>query len=419
MSLQHFFRSVVLFLLLFTFQITPSHAQRIDEKWGIDLLGGIPFSNFNERTRSTAIFGMNLRYAVSPAFSLQLSGYKGTFKQSKRPNYYNRQFQNNFFRFSIRQQINLFPLLNLNSVANYFDIVGFTGIGFISNNVKTDISTSIPGYERWAGVNYKGNSLVYSIGGGLRFNITPHFSFIAQYEYNLTNSDYIDGYKTIEGINQNGKTRVTNDAFSLATAGFSINFGKRRRTSVVDKKSVTIEPAITEQKNEQLEKLGTLVQNNTKNLEETNNQIRQTIQILNNFVKFSSENQLEKQKEYSKKLQEQIDSLRSKQLKTDSLMALKQRSDSLVLQQQKVEEAPKSTAKYFLVADSYLEFDKANTMLTKLKSEGYVNATIVSDKTNTYYLVAYTVMDDKKAAQILLKKIKSYQNPMAWLYESK
>jgi len=405
------------------------NAQDNEPKWGIDITGGFPYGYFNEGSRLTPLYGLALHYAVSPAYMIQLNAHKGNFKVAERSNYYGRWFDNNFFQLTARQQINLFELVNLHSVAKYADINGFAGIGFINSNVKTHINTSIPGYEQWKGINYKGNSIAYSFGGGVTFKITRNISFIMQYEYNLTNSDYIDGYKTVEGNSINAPpARVGNDAFSFTTAGFSINFGGRKsRSARINHMTENNPPDLQQQSLQQMEKLGSLIKNNAENLEETNNQIKQTLQLLTEYVKTSSANQNETQRAYSQKLQQQIDSLRSQQLRADSLISLKQKVDSLI--QQRKREAIKAAAKkhssrttnskYYIVADSYLDYDKASTFLTKLKSEGYDNATIVNDQTKTYYLVAYTVMHDEKAANLMLKKIKSYQNPMAWLYKTR
>lgn len=401
-------------------------AQNLSHEWGIEVSSGFTYGYFNEASRLTPVYGLSINYAVSPGYTIKLKGFTGHFKTANRSNYYGRWFDNNYSLFTIRQQVNLFELFGLHSIAHYVDLNGFAGAGFLKNQVQTGINTSIAGYERWQGVNYKGNSIAYSFGGGITFNITHNISFIMQYEHNLTNSDYIDGFKTV--IPNNGQSqpiRVRYDAFSFTTAGISVHFGGRKKHHPAKEK----EPMTDFQKEnmQQLEKLGTLVTDNAQNLKETNDQIRQTLRILTEFVSSTSRLQLNDQEETSKIIQVQIDSLRKKLIRTDSLIASKQRTDSLIQRQQEAaikalkenQTNPGIQYKYYIVADSYLTYGKATDALTKLKSDGYSNATIVNDKTNTYYLVAYTVVNDEKTANLLLKKIKSYQNPMAWLYKTK
>src|SRR5699024_10184462 len=101
---------------------------------------------------------------------------------------------------------------------------GMTGLGFLNFDTEVDIEETQSGWEQYQGQPVTGRALVLSLGAGFRYNLSRRFDLIAQFEYNFTDSDRIDGYPTIPGSHTDGRI-FNNDFYSFLTAGLSIKFG--------------------------------------------------------------------------------------------------------------------------------------------------------------------------------------------------
>jgi alkyl hydroperoxide reductase subunit AhpC len=112
-----------------------------------------------------------------------------------------------------------------------------------------------------------------------------------------------------------------------------------------------------------------------------------------------------------KRIQSQIDSMRTMRAQLDYL-------NNKIDKKIKNESADK-LPKYFIIADAFLEISKAQNLLTQLKNIGYNDARVINDKTNAWYLVAYAEVGNEEQADEILKKIRAYQNPSAWIYTNK
>lgn len=222
------------FLIIVTIAVAMAfsnvYAQENEEpnRLSIGVMGGATIGHMNIGTEYDPTFGLNARYAFSPDFAIQTNFMFGKFTTNDNDdNLLERSFENSYGHASINSQLGLLSLLgsdseNLNVYAN-------VGLGVIFNDVTTNLgfqSASIA--DEFMGEDHSEKALVGSFGTGVRYNVSSKIDLFAQYDYNITTSDLIDGHRT-RPETKIDLHRRTPDSWSALTFGVQIKLGSSER----------------------------------------------------------------------------------------------------------------------------------------------------------------------------------------------
>lgn len=377
--------------------------------WGIGLQSGISNAYFNESTKINPEIGLNLQYDFSRLFTLNANFHKGVFKSLNAQNYFGRIFRNNYFDFSILPQVNF---VNGVSTLKNWRFYGFTGIGIIQNNVTTKITRPGSGdtYKLFEGIDNKTSGMFYTFGLGTRYDISSRIGIYFQYQHNFTNSDYLDGFVTVRGIADPGPRNYQNDNFGSFKTGITIRLGKIIHHEKTPVRSRNFQPDFSVFKDSLLAyKL--LVNRYATQIDEMNRQLEKSNELVNELLKLTMKDQLYRQQSAITSLRDELDSLKAQAKKPDTNLA----------NIKKELKRPSNTGKinYYIVADSFLDRTKANSLLSKIKKAGYPNAEVILDESKVWFMVVYSKTTDESRAKRLLNQIRNYQNPTAWMYQEK
>ena len=222
------YRFLIIFIIATALAFTNANAQEIEEpnRLSIGLMGGATIGHMNIGTEYDPTFGLNLRYAFNPDFALQTNFLFGKFNSNDTDNnLLNRSFENSYAAASITSQIGILNLMGHDS--ERFKWYGTVGLGLLFSDVTTNISSQTASPETlllFSGENHSETAMFATFGTGVRYNVTKRIDVFAQYDYNISNSDIVDGFRThsISLIDQN---RRNPDSWSALTAGVQIKFG--------------------------------------------------------------------------------------------------------------------------------------------------------------------------------------------------
>lgn len=228
--MKAFYKFLIIALLVPIFGYSNAIAQdnteqnEVPDKLSVGLLGGFTVGHMNIGTEYNPTFGFNLRYAANPTIALQTNFLFG--KMTTNPdddNYFDREFENSYITTSVSSQIDLLRVLGSTSenVKFYLGV----GLGLIFNDVTTDVNNREP--DNWVdfvGEDHTEPAMFASFGPGLRFNLGRRIDLFAQYDYYISNSELIDGFRTRPEL-EIDLHRRTPDNWSAVTAGIQIKFG--------------------------------------------------------------------------------------------------------------------------------------------------------------------------------------------------
>lgn len=202
------------------------YAQDTEEpnRLSIGLMGGVTMGHMNIGTEFDPIYGLNFRYAANPTIAVQTNLWFGKFTTNDEDNnFLDRSFENSYFQTSVTSQIALLRLLG--STSESVNVYANVGLGLIFNDVTTDMGFRPVGFhEEFLGENHTENAFYGIFGAGVRFNLARNIDLFAQYDYNISNSDLIDGHRTRPRTDIDLHRR-TPDSWSSFTAGIQIKFG--------------------------------------------------------------------------------------------------------------------------------------------------------------------------------------------------
>lgn len=226
---------LVMIALFAAFTFVPvSIAQENQEpnRLSIGLMGGVTQGHMNIGTEYDPTFGFNLRYAANPTLAFQTNFLFGTFTSSDEDgfqndiNYYDRHFENSYFITSLSSQVNLLRLLG--SQSERINLYGNVGLGLILNDVTTETRNQIGAWEQFIGEDHSEPAFFATFGTGLRFNLGRRIDLFAQYDFNISNDDLIDGHRTRPELDIDLHRR-TQDSWSSVTGGIQIKLGSSKR----------------------------------------------------------------------------------------------------------------------------------------------------------------------------------------------
>lgn len=418
-SNHHIFAAALLFLSFAG--VSKLVAQQTDTPWYMSFNSGVSVVNFNESGKLTPTFRLFGGYDLTPGFGFRTGLYTGRFKSGTNKNYFHRTYDTRYLGFTLEPRFNFLSMFKASPLDNYLDIYGFGGPGLFWYNAKTSMkvdSISKP----YQGINNKSIAIIYSLGVGIKVNISPRVALEGEYSYHMSNSELIDGYPTVAAAKATrpyNPHEYNNDSWSYMTLGISIRLGKSGTTGDEDMASASAYGY-----GEQLRRMNQLIDQNIATVKKSNEELDQASQVLNEFQKLATEMRLQRQQERISKLQEKLDSLGSVKTQLDSLRMMQARIELIRNSMENQKEAEKSLqvrneVTYYVVAGEFLSRDKADNMLSKLQTGNYPNASIVRDIHNVWYLVTYSGGQTRSEAQSLLRKVKAYDNPLAWIYTKK
>lgn len=222
------YKFLMVFITVTALAFSNINAQETEEpnRLSIGLLGGATIGHMNIGTEYDPTFGLNARYAFSPDFAVQTNLMLGKFTTNDNDdNLLERSFENSYTTVSMTSQFGLLNLLGSDS--NRFKWYISTGLGLLFSDVTTNLTSPVVSpetEETFHGENHSETAMFASFGTGVRVNVTKKIDLFAQYDYNISNSDIIDGHRTHTRtlIDQN---RRNPDSWSALTAGVQIKFG--------------------------------------------------------------------------------------------------------------------------------------------------------------------------------------------------
>lgn len=221
------YKLLLVVLLLPLMVATTANAQDENQKpnkLSIGVLGGITQGHMNIGTEYNPTFGFNLRYAANPTFAVQTNFTFGTMTtHPDDDNYFEREFENSYITTSMSGQIDILRLLG--SESENVKLYTSVGLGLIFNDVTTDLNNKEPSnWTNFIGEDHTEPAMFASFGPGLRFNLGRRIDLFAEYNYYISNSEIIDGFRTRPEL-EIDLHRRTPDNWSSVTAGIQIKFG--------------------------------------------------------------------------------------------------------------------------------------------------------------------------------------------------
>lgn len=226
------YKIFIIFITASVLAFSNVHAQENEEpnRLSIGLMGGVTMGHMNIGTEYDPTIGLNLRYAFNPDFALQTNFLFGKFVSNDTDNnLLNRSFENSYAAASITSQIGILNLLGSDS--ERFKWYGNVGLGLLFSDVTTNISSPTASPETliiFSGENHSETALFATFGTGFRYNVTKRIDVFAQYDYNISNSDIIDGFRT-HSRTMMDQNRRNPDSWSALIAGVQFKFGSSEK----------------------------------------------------------------------------------------------------------------------------------------------------------------------------------------------
>ena len=268
---------VVLSSIMF---VSPVMSQDNEEpnRFSIGLLGGVTQGHMNIGTELDPTFGFNLRYAANPTVAVQANFMFGEMTTSdsdgfdNNGNYFERSFTNSYFTSSVTSQLNLLRLLG--STSETVNLYASAGLGLIFNDVTTELGNKTPdNWTEFIGEDHSEPAFFGTFGTGLRFNLAKRVDLFAQYDFNISNSDLIDGHRTRPEL-EIDKYRRTPDYWSSITAGLQIKFGSSDKDADWHTYQPYSDPSAIARLESQIAELDQRVRENTSRNDDQDDMIR-------------------------------------------------------------------------------------------------------------------------------------------------
>lgn len=247
-------------------------------RFSIGLMGGVTQGHMNIGTELDPTFGFNLRYAANPTVAVQANFLFGEMTTSDSDgfddngNYFERSFTNSYITSSVTSQLNLLRLLG--STSETVNLYASAGMGLIFNDVTTELGNKTPdNWTEFVGEDHSEPAFFGTFGTGLRFNLAKRVDLFAQYDFNISNSDLIDGHRTRPEL-EIDKYRRTPDYWSSITAGLQIKFGSSDKDADWHTYQPYTDPSAIARLESQIAELDQRVRENTSRNDDQDDMIR-------------------------------------------------------------------------------------------------------------------------------------------------
>lgn len=401
-------KKIILFTVLLILSMgkyTPAQETRhVPAGWSIDISGGATIGQFSFGSDMTPHAEIGFRYSLNPVVFLHGTAGGGEFRSSDY-NWGDTTYENRYFTYGFGVGMNVLRMIaGPGSLTNRVGLHGRTGLGVIVNDVE--ISGSLP--AGYAGQNYIGNTLLYRMGGDLTFRLSRRLDFFLRGDVNYSNSDLLDGLERETGTPVKSFL-VSGDAFINTSAGFTIKLGSSEvRHARWYQGDHRIDPLAQsmEQHLHQIQLEMEAINTSMDTQHDSVQMLERSLDDINHLVNTVHSDQLMTQ--YN-----QIESLQTRfQLLQSELDELTEQ----VSEQYAAEQSEERTNQYFVVAGVFRNLENAEDQLRELREQGYDDAEIIRDRNRSYYLVNYSGHINEEAATDQLNRIRSEENPEAWIY---
>jgi len=207
--------------LIFILLPNPLDAQYRYQRLGIEPVMGFSKLEADPVSQFRFTGGLNLRYSISPLFSMSLNYLYGTWKHGKDP--IGREFFAYYYATGIRAQVNLGELFGFEHITRRvhpYASLGYSRMQVMVSNIREREKIADVAADFSGGVN------AFPAGLGVRFFLSPRWDLSLNVEYVLHNSDSIDGHSL--------DTRVYNsrnnpDYIWFLNTGLTYKFGVKRQ----------------------------------------------------------------------------------------------------------------------------------------------------------------------------------------------
>lgn len=382
-------KSLSTLLVLFAIFTSDLSAQK-GNRWSLEPTGGVSFGHFDLETEISPVYGGNLRYALTPVFSLQANFLMGSFEDNGEDPF-GRTFQNDYMQYALRSNIHLLRPFQFDAITKKINPFLIVGIGRLHN----DVSGVVDRPPSFTGTNYSGEDLIYVFGGGLRFYLGSSFDLLLQYEYNYTNSDLIDGY------NEPMIGNRFNDSYSFAMLGLAFKFGGAgpEHLDWAEKEDLALIAA----------------QRATRRADQ-----------LDRDIKEMKADQDKRYDEEVKKMREEFEKqIKELQLAQDTISrAVRERGPieegdrvdpDRPGREVSAQERTVQQGKFYIIGGSFSQKDNAEKAVVKYAGQGY-DSFIIAEQEKGNYRVVIEQHDDEFSARDALDQIRREVLNSAWMY---
>lgn len=293
--MKTFYKLLFIALLVPLLGLSTANAQGMDDdnqplveeneppsKLSIGLLGGFTIGHMNIGTEYNPTFGFNLRYAANPTFAVQTNFTFG--KMTTNPdddNYFEREFENNYITSSLSSQVDILRLLG--STSENVKLYASVGLGLIFNDVTTELNNKEPdNWPNYIGEDHTEPAMFATFGPGVRFNLGRRIDLFAQYDYYISNSEIIDGFRTRPELDIDLHRR-TPDNWSSVTAGIQIKFGSSDKDADWHTYDPAIDPNVLNNLDRRISDLDERVSDNSARLDEHQDYLEMLEERMNEF----------------------------------------------------------------------------------------------------------------------------------------
>lgn len=279
------YRKLLVVLLLPLLVVSTAIAQdedQVPDKLSIGLLGGITQGHMNIGTEYNPTFGFNLRYAANPTIAVQTNLTFGTMTtHPDDDNYFEREFENSYITTSMSSQIDILRLLG--STSENVKLYTSVGLGLIFNDVETELNNREPSnWPNYIGEDHTEPAMFATFGPGVRFNLGRRIDLFAQYDYYISNSEIIDGFRTRPELDIDLHRR-TPDNWSSVTAGIQIKFGSSNKDADWHTYTPGVDQSAIEGINQRLDDLDDRVADNTSRIDDNQEYLRMLEERMDEF----------------------------------------------------------------------------------------------------------------------------------------
>lgn len=364
------------------------HASAQDEplrNLSIDVGGGGAFIYGDIQSDFTFNGQLGAKYNLSKIFGLKANMTTGVLKGNQDI----VSFKNNFFQYSLRGVFNVSQLANFNRQFPRINLHSYAGVGRLSNNAEFKNANN-PDQNQ----NFNESLTSIPLGINLEYFLSNRIDLFADFNYNFTNNDFVDGYSPALNANK------SNDGYSTLTIGLSYKLGPKNREHADWSQSDNMNRRLTKVEEKQ---------------EEAINAVEKKIDVLQTRIANYEKNNINEVelREYEQQINQNLEALRS-----DIQTPLSHQDNSKIREpgNRDINIHDLSNKRFVNVIGSFKSIKRAKTFTNNLDQEGY-KAGILYDYPNNYYYVHVTQNYTLKEAQQAIQKTrKDFGIEGSWIY---
>jgi len=213
-------RTASLLLLLLMLGTSAMHAQYKYQRLAFEPMYSVTKPETDPTSAISFATGAQLRYALSPTFSFNLSYQYGTWKNGD--DKIGRTFFTYFYTTAFKIQVkpgDLFGFEHLTRKVQPYVSLGFTRIQAMASNIRQREK------DAEVAADFSGGVFGFPAGIGTRIYLSPRFDLFIHVEYLLHNSDSLDGHSLDTRL---FNTRNNPDYLWFVNTGLSYKFGQKK-----------------------------------------------------------------------------------------------------------------------------------------------------------------------------------------------